>query len=81
MKKIYDGLVVSLNMQKTAVVSVTRRSPHPLYKKLIKKDKKIKADIGNFLPSIGDRVKVVEVRPISATKHFKILEVVKNGSA
>ncbi len=81
MKKIHDGLVVSLNMQKTAVVNVTRRSPHPLYKKLIKRDKKVKVEIGNFLPSIGDRVKIVEVRPISATKHFKILEVIKNGSA
>ncbi len=81
MTKILEGLVVSASMQKTAVVNVTRKSPHPLYKKLIKKDKKIKVDVGNFLPTVGDRVKIVETKPISATKHFKIVEVIKDGSA
>jgi len=81
MKKIYGGVVVSLKMQKTAVVRITMKNPHPLYKKLIKSHKKIKADIGNLRLVVGDMVKIVEVRPISATKNFKILEVIKNGSA
>ncbi len=77
MKKIFDGVIVSLKMQKTAVVGVTRRYPHPLYKKLIKRDNKIVADIANYSPVVGDKVKIVETKPISKTKHFKIMEVVK----
>lgn len=81
MKKIFDGIIVSLKMQRTAVVSVARKYPHPLYKKLIKKDNKINADISTFSPIVGDRVKIVENKPLSKTKHFKIMEVMKNGSA
>lgn len=81
MKKIFDGVVVGLKMQKTAIVQVTRRFPHPLYKKLMKKDNKINADVANFTPNVGDRVKIVETKPISKTKHFKIMEVMKNGTA
>ncbi len=81
MKKILEGVVVGLKMQKTAIVSVTRRFPHPLYKKLMKKDNKINADVASFAPSLGDRVKIVENKPLSKTKRFKIMEVMKNGSA
>ncbi|MBI4089499.1 MAG: 30S ribosomal protein S17 [Candidatus Levybacteria bacterium] len=77
MKKTFDGIVVSVKMQKTATVSVTRKYPHPLYKKLIKKDEKFKVDTLNFSPKVGDRVKIIEVRPISKTKHFKIMEIYK----
>jgi small subunit ribosomal protein S17 len=81
MKKVFDGVVVGLKMQKTAIVSVTRRFPQPLYKKLIKKDNKINADISTFAPQVGDRLNIVETKPISKTKHFKIMEVIKNGTA
>lgn len=81
MKKIFNGVVVSLKMQKTALVNVVRMYPHPVYKKLIKKDHKIKADISSFSPIVGDRVKIIETKPKSKTKHFKIMEVIKNGSA
>ena len=81
MKKIFDGVIVSVKMQKTAVVKITRKFPHPLYKKLIKRDNRLNVDIGTFTPKIGDRVKIVETKPISKTKHFKILEVIKDGSA
>jgi len=81
MKKILDGIVISLKMQNTATVAITRRFPHPLYKKLIKKDDKINADISTFTPHVGDRVKIIETKPISKTKHFKIMEVVKNDTA
>lgn len=81
MKKVFEGVVVSIKMQKTAVVNITRITPHPLYKKLIKRDRKIKADTGNLAVTNGDRVKIAETRPLSATKYFKIVEVIKNGSA
>lgn len=81
MKKIFEGVVVSVKMKRTAIVSVTRRFPHPVYKKLIKRDNNINADIASFEPNVGDRVKIVATRPISKTKHFKIMEVIKNGSA
>jgi small subunit ribosomal protein S17 len=81
MKKTLDGVIVSVKMQKTAVVRVTRRFSHPLYKKLIKKDNKLNVDIGTFIAKVGDRVKITETKPISKTKHFKILEVIKDGCA
>jgi len=80
MKKTFEGVVISVKMQKTVVVKIARKYPHPLYKKLIKVDNKINADIANFVPVIGDRVKIGEAKPISKTKHFKVLEVIKNGS-
>jgi small subunit ribosomal protein S17 len=80
-KKTFDGIIISLKMQKTAVVSIARKFPHPLYKKLMKRDSKINVDVATFSPSVGDRVRIVETKPISKTKHFKIMEVMKNGSA
>lgn len=81
MKKTFEGVIVSVKMQRTAVVRITRKFPHPLYKKLIKKDSKINVDIATFTPIVGNMVKIVETKPISKTKHFKILEVIKDGSA
>lgn len=81
MKKIFDGVIVSLKMKNTAIVSITRRFPHPLYKKLIKKNNRVNVDLSTFLPVVGDIVKIVETKPLSKTKHFKIMEVIKNGSA
>jgi small subunit ribosomal protein S17 len=75
MSKILEGVVVSLKMQKTAVVEVTRVVPHPMYKKLIKKDKRIKADTSDFKLAVGDSVKIHETKPISKQKAFRILEV------
>ena len=77
MKKIFEGTVVSLKMQNTAVVEVLRRVPHPLYKKVLKRTKKHKADTAGLTLLVGDKVKIVEVRPISKEKHFKVLEKVK----
>ncbi len=77
MQKITEGIIVSLKMQNTAVVLITQRKVSPLYKKIIKKDKKIKADIVNHKVVVGDRVRIVQTRPVSKDKHFKILEVIK----
>ncbi len=76
MKKIFNGVIVSVKMQRTAIVKITRKYPHPLYKKLIKRDNRIKVDVATFAPAVGDNVKIIEVKPISKTKHFRILEVI-----
>ncbi len=71
-RKTLDGVVVSDKMQKTVVVSVTRYEKHPKYKKYVKISKKYKAhdEAGH---KIGDRVTIVETRPISKDKHFKVV--------
>lgn len=79
--KIHIGTVVSLKMQNTAIVAVERRTVHPLYKKVLKKRKKYKVDTGSETLSVGDKVKIVETKPISKDKHFRILGKEKNGSA
>lgn len=75
MAKIFEGIVVSLKMQNTAVVKVPRRFVHPLYKKVLKKSKKIKADTAGISLAIGDKVRIGEIRPLSKEKSFKVLEV------
>lgn len=77
MKKIQIGKIVSLKMGNTAVVEVTRKVTHPLYKKLLKRSKRYKVDINGITLSLGDSVKIVSTRPLSKNKHFKILEVKK----
>jgi len=77
MPKIFEGVVVSLKMQKTAVVQIKSFIPHPIYKRLIKRDKRIKVDTQGASFTVGDRVKVGQTRPISKLKHFKVLEVLK----
>jgi len=74
--KILEGVVTSTKMAKTATVLVERFKSHPLYKKRIRVKKKYHAhdEIG---VKIGDRVKIQECRPISKTKRFKIIEVIK----
>ena len=77
MKKTIVGKIVSLKMNNTVIVEVTRRVAHPLYKKLLKKSKRYKADTNGLTLSLGDSVKIVSVRPISKEKNFKISEVIK----
>lgn len=77
MSKILAGTVVSCKMAKTVVVAVETRRPHPLYKKLVRQIKKYKAHNENFNLSAGDKVKIMETRPQSKEKHFKVIEVLK----
>lgn len=70
--KTLTGVVVSDKMQKTVVVSVTRYEKHPKYKKYLKISKKYKAhDEANH--KVGDKVTIIETRPISKDKHFKVV--------
>jgi small subunit ribosomal protein S17 len=75
-KKILTGRVVSNKMQKTIVVLIERRVLHPLYKKYITRSKKIKAHDEQGGCQIGDLVRVVESRPISKDKRWRLVEIV-----
>lgn len=76
-QKIFKGTVISTKMQKTVVVRIRRFSKHPIYKKLIRRDKNIKADTGGLTVAVNDTVRIGEVNPLSKTKCFKVLEVIK----
>jgi small subunit ribosomal protein S17 len=77
MKKIFKGEVVSVKQKNTAVVRIVRKVQHPLYKKLLTVSKKFNVDTTGFTPAVGEMVKIEETRPLSKTKNFKIVEVVK----
>jgi small subunit ribosomal protein S17 len=74
MPKILEGKVVSNKMTKSIVVEVTRKTPHPLYKKLMKTSKKFLADSGEKTYEIGQVVKIIETIPLSKNKHFRVME-------
>lgn len=74
--KIFEGIIVSVSMDKTVVVSVERKIPHPFYRKLMKKNRKFLADSAGLKLVVGEKVKIVETIPISKNKFFKVLEVV-----
>jgi len=75
MAKVFTGKVVSTKMQNTVVVEISRRVPHPLYKKLLKKSKNFNVDTAGQTVEVGNEVKIVETKPISKTKYFAIKEV------
>ena len=74
-KKILKGTVVSNKMQKTIVVAVEDRKPHPKYKKMVVKTTKFKAHDEKNECKIGDLVEILENRPISRTKRWVLKEV------
>ena len=74
MPKTLTGTVVSTKMQKTVVVKVERKFRHPLYEKVVTYHKKYKAHNEDFDLKEGDVVKIIETRPISKDKHFKVIE-------
>ena len=71
------GLVVSDKMQKTVVVAVENRAPHPKYKKIVVKTKRYKAHDEENQCKIGDRVRISETRPLSKTKRWQVIEILK----
>jgi small subunit ribosomal protein S17 len=73
------GVVVSDKMMKTITVAVTTRKLHPLYKKYIMKTKKVKAHDEKNEAHAGDTVRIVETRPISKDKHWKVAEIVERA--
>ena len=79
-KKVYTGQVITDKMDKTVVVAVTRLTQHPMYKKTIKKISKFKAHDDENKCKRGDVVSIIEARPISKDKRWKVLDVVRRGS-
>jgi small subunit ribosomal protein S17 len=78
-RKIISGTVVSSRMEKTAVVQVQRRFAHPVFKKIVSKRIKYKVhDETNDL-NVGDIVRIVETRPLSKNKRWRLLEVLERG--
>jgi small subunit ribosomal protein S17 len=78
-KKLLKGKVISDKMDKTVVVSVERVFKHPLYEKIIKSRKKYKAHDETNKCKIGDFVEIIESSPISKTKRWKVLKILKEG--
>ncbi|SIS15117.1 30S ribosomal protein S17 [Williamsia sterculiae] len=73
------GYVVSDKMQKTIVVELEDRKSHPLYGKIIRTTSKVKAHDEAETAGVGDRVRIMETRPLSATKHWRLVEVMEKA--
>ncbi|MGX8703254.1 MAG: 30S ribosomal protein S17 [bacterium] len=77
LRKTRVGKVVSNKMDKTIVVAVDDRVQHPLYKKIVNRTYKLKAHDENNECSIGDKVRVMETRPLSKDKRWRLVEIVE----
>lgn len=78
-RKVRIGTVVSDKMEKTAVVAVESYYQHPLYKKILRKIKKLKIHDPDNKTKIGDVVKIAETRPLSKTKRWRLLEIIRKA--
>jgi len=78
-RKVFEGLVVSDKMDKTVVVAVEDRVKHALYGKVMRRTSKLKAHDEQNDCGIGDRVRVMETRPLSATKRWRVVEIVERA--
>ena len=78
-RKVREGLVVSDKMDKTVVVMVEDRVKHPLYGKVMRRNTKLKAHDENNAAGIGDRVQIMETRPLSATKRWRVVEILEKA--
>jgi small subunit ribosomal protein S17 len=75
-RKTRTGLVVSDKMQKTVVVEIERRVPHPVYGKMVTRTKRVKAHDEENTAKTGDTVRIAETRPLSKDKRWRVVEVV-----
>ncbi len=78
-RKVREGLVVSDKMDKTVVVSVEDRVKHRLYGKVLRRSSRIKVHDEQNAAGVGDRVRVMETRPLSATKRWRIVEILEKA--
>jgi small subunit ribosomal protein S17 len=78
-RKVREGLVVSDKMDKTVVVVVEDRVKHPLYGKVMRRTSKLKAHDEQNACGIGDRVLLMETRPLSATKRWRVVEILEKA--
>jgi small subunit ribosomal protein S17 len=78
-RKVREGLVVSDKMDKTVVVSVEDRVKHALYGKVLRRTSKLKAHDDQNDCGVGDRVRIMETRPLSATKRWRVVEILEKA--
>ena len=78
-RKALRGVVVSDKMDKTIVVEVEDRKKHALYGKVMRTTKRVKAHDEENAAGVGDRVRLAETRPLSASKHFRLAEIVERA--
>jgi small subunit ribosomal protein S17 len=78
-RREWVGRVISNKMNKTVVVAVERSVIHPVYRKILRRVTKLKAHDEQNTCHIGDRVRMVETRPISKDKHWRVVEVLEKG--
>lgn len=79
LRKTRVGLVVSNKMDKTITVAIERKVPHPIYKKYFKKTTKLLAHDEKGECNMGDRVKIMETRPLSARKRWRMIEIIEKA--
>lgn len=79
LRKVRTGIVVSDKMDKTIVVAVIDNISHPLYNKIVKRTYKLKAHDENNEAGIGDKVRVMETRPLSKDKRWRLTEIVEKA--
>ena len=79
MRKTRVGLVVSDKMQKTVVVAVDRRVPHPVYGKMVTRTTRVKAHDEQNSAKSGDTVRIMETRPLSKDKRWRVVEIVERA--
>ena len=78
-RKVRTGTVVSDKMDKTIVVKVETRMPHPLYGKIVRRSKRYAAHDEDNQCAVGDLVRIMETRPISRSKRWRLMEVVEKA--
>jgi small subunit ribosomal protein S17 len=78
-RKVRTGLVVSDKMQKTVVVQIDRRVPHPVYGKMVTRSKKFKAHDEENSAKTGDTVRIMETRPLSKDKRWRVVEIIERA--
>jgi small subunit ribosomal protein S17 len=78
-RKTREGRVVSDKMQKTVVVAIERRVPHPVYGKMVTRTRKVKAHDEENSAKTGDLVRIAETRPLSKDKRWRLVEIVERA--
>ncbi|MDD2258606.1 MAG: 30S ribosomal protein S17 [Bacilli bacterium] len=78
-RKIYTGTVVSVSNDKTIKVEIVRAKRHPIYGKRVIRSSKLTAHDEKNECQLGDKVKIMETRPLSKTKHFRLVEIIEKA--
>lgn len=78
-RKVREGVVVSDKMQKTVVVLIQEKKPHPLYKKVVTHNRRLKVHDEEDSCGVGDRVRIAETRPLSRDKRWRVAEILEKA--